>query len=347
MHKINFIFLLLVVCPIFCMQKTQKKLTTFVQKPHLIAFLNKEKVFIGGENGFELINPTTDESITQECFEYQTNKRVYDFAINRSKTKFGITIEGGVIRYNAHTNEREWEKNTSIKGYNSLTFNSQSENQIITHTTTSNRYDDIHTLSSDLAVISHSPGYYVHSPIHCLPTQTAVLWLGDSGNLKETTYFSARGITLGGVNRVYECQYAPDGCNVLFNAHRTQETSDFVYLLSENWMRNIEIIRHQVLDLDHFSTMTFYSQSIFALLLGDNIIEYWNYKKKTLLATTPQLYNINLHYTQRDHWASIFCFLLMAYIVQLQHRMIVILHPFLLKLYSKETPSKGYSLFFI
>jgi len=263
------------------MKQTQK-ITTFVQKPHLVAILDKEKGFIGGENGFELINLNTNESIKKECFE----GGVYDVATNPPKTKFGITVEGKVIRYNAHFNEKEWEEDTHVQGYNSLSFNSQDENQMITHICTTNLHDGITCLSPNLAVISHSPGYHICSPIYCHPTESVVVWITEHHALEETTSLLRRRIDIPEDN---VGQYTPDG-SILLNGNNDAGTHHVVCLLSEHWTDQSKITEYRLSeDSGLFSEIIFYSKNIIALLLKNSSIEYWNYKKKTLLATTATI----------------------------------------------------------
>lgn len=120
-----------------CMEQkgTLHHIPTGIQQPHLVAVLAPDKIFIGGSNGFELINPwNNNELIKQESFEGSESKMVYDVAVNKAKTKFAITIDDKAICYNAQTNECEWEYQTGIqKKYNSVIFDPGNDNKVFTY----------------------------------------------------------------------------------------------------------------------------------------------------------------------------------------------------------------------
>src|SRR5579863_9830599 len=88
MHKTKILFLFTLFChnmyssdiPSNIPDIPCKKLTIFVEQPHLVAWLSNNQAFIGGKNCYEIVDTTSNSSIKQvEC------ENVWDIAVNKKK----------------------------------------------------------------------------------------------------------------------------------------------------------------------------------------------------------------------------------------------------------------------
>src|SRR5882724_1823831 len=124
-YTLTFYLLLLTIT----FQKTfSMEITTTITDPTLVGFLNDNKIIIGGRNGFEIVNPRTKQSLKREI----PNSRIHDLTVNASRTKFAVSIDGKIIRYNAETYEQEWEYETSEPTWIPIVFNSQNDTKLMT-----------------------------------------------------------------------------------------------------------------------------------------------------------------------------------------------------------------------
>jgi len=245
------------------------KTPTSIQQPHLVVYLSLNKIFIGGQNGFELRNPKTNECIKQEFFENCENKNVYDCAVNKAKTKFAITVPEKVICYNAHTNEKEWEYNTGITGHNCLTFHSLKDNKVITLVRRNSILKRLSYVSENLECIPYSEENTIRGFMYCHPTRACVRWCTD--RRMETTDVGTFPCTYDEISP-FDHQYSPSGRKTVMNCLWLESKS---YRFGVDDGTHYPAIQHQLMH----SSAVFYSENIITILLEDNTLGYYAFKE--------------------------------------------------------------------
>lgn len=245
------------------------KIPTCIQQPHLVAYLSPNKIFIGGQNGFELRNPKTNECIKQELFENCENKKVYDCAVNKAKTKFAITVPEKVICYNAYTNEKEWEYNTGIAGHSCLTFHSLKDNKVITLVRKNSIFKRLSYVSENLEYIPYSEEEPIRGFMYCHPTRASVRWCTD--RRMETTDMSTFPCTYDEISPL-DHQYSPSGRKTVMNCLWLKSK---VYSFGVDDGTHYPVIMHQLMH----SSAVFYSENVITVLLEDNTLEYYAFKE--------------------------------------------------------------------
>src|SRR5581483_513549 len=105
-----------------------REIASPIENPTHVEFLNHNKIAIVGKNGLAFVQLFTGKST-----HHQLDKRIQDMCTNSSKTKLAISSVGIISVYDTHTEQKEWEYDSTIDNnvaFTPITFNSQKDDEL-------------------------------------------------------------------------------------------------------------------------------------------------------------------------------------------------------------------------
>src|SRR5579863_4761923 len=215
MHNTKILFLLTLFChtifssdiPFNIPDIPSMQLKTVVEQPHLVAWLSNNQAFVGGKNGYAIVDTTDNFSIKKiEC------ENVWDVAVNKTKTQYAVSLFGKIECFLLESHMPLWELSHGQAIYTPITFNSQNENQVIYRNSKNSNYNS--PLSSNPEnenILSFSSG--TKYPISCNALETKVIYFSKAktASIHKLTEDQSWRMVRGDDNQLIEVRYTSDG----------------------------------------------------------------------------------------------------------------------------------------
>jgi len=278
--------------------------------PYAAAFLNNKTIVIGSDKGCHLVDTTSGNRIKE-----LTPDKTYHITIQQQNNLIAVKTEKKLLVFNGKTRKKIWSKK-SLHPTKPIIFSKVNKTLFRGHEQlmSYNHEDKKNPLNEPNNTIFTYSSY-----ISCHPLKNKILYSSDKQMLSIAAITNAPYIEnnlFAHSIKYISGEYNPDGTMMAMYGNKQDY---FIYTLGDK-LAYIFNTNNKKYVAAAFHPHYF----ILALLSHDNVIQYWDYKSRTLIGETHPLGNIN--FTQRKTPRKLLSFSpngrLLAAILKDQYRII-------------------------